>query len=96
MVRPAEEDIAAVARAIRNTRGYSAAVAFGVPIEAIPDNSEVIARAAVTALAGCGWHPHYTSTYCQHAEHKTCRLTCKTCAAGCRCECHAEGAAPGE
>lgn len=32
--------------------------------------------------------PHYTSTYCQHGLHDRCRLTCKTCNAGCRCDCH--------
>jgi hypothetical protein len=33
--------------------------------------------------------PHYTSTYCIHELHDACRLTCKTCGAPCRCDCHA-------
>jgi hypothetical protein len=47
-----------------------------------------VARAAIAALAQCGWHPHYTSTYCIHGEHAACRMTCKTCDAACRCDCH--------
>lgn len=31
---------------------------------------------------------HYVSTYCIHNDHKSCRHTCKTCDAPCRCECH--------
>lgn len=34
-------------------------------------------------------HP-YTSTYCLHELHDRCRLTCKMCAAPCRCVCHLE------
>lgn len=30
----------------------------------------------------------YTSTYCQHAQHSDCRLTCKVCSAPCLCPCH--------
>lgn len=30
----------------------------------------------------------YVSTYCQHAQHERCRLTCKVCEARCRCPCH--------
>lgn len=30
----------------------------------------------------------YVSTACQHELHATCRLTCKFCAAPCRCDCH--------
>jgi hypothetical protein len=33
---------------------------------------------------------HYFSTYCLHADHLNCRLTCKICDAPCRCPCHAE------
>lgn len=34
------------------------------------------------------YHPHYTSTYCIHADHAHCPLTCKTCKAFCLCHCH--------
>jgi hypothetical protein len=30
----------------------------------------------------------YLSTYCLHGLHAACRLTCKTCGAPCRCDCH--------
>lgn len=33
-------------------------------------------------------YPHYTSTYCIHELHESCRLTCKTCNAPCLCPCH--------
>lgn len=32
---------------------------------------------------------HYTSTYCLHGNHPSCRLTCKLCQAPCQCRCHA-------
>jgi hypothetical protein len=35
-------------------------------------------------------HP-YLSTYCYHENHGDCRLTCKTCAAPCICDCHKKG-----
>lgn len=31
---------------------------------------------------------HYFSTYCIHGDCGSCRLTCKTCNAPCRCSCH--------
>lgn len=36
-----------------------------------------------------GWIAHpYISTYCQHDQHKGCRLYCKLCTAPCLCPCH--------
>jgi hypothetical protein len=33
--------------------------------------------------------PHdYLSTACHHRRHSECRLVCKFCPAGCRCDCH--------
>jgi len=39
----------------------------------------------VKEASGGRWHPHYTSTYCIHGDHESCRKTCKTCQAPCRC-----------
>lgn len=47
-------------------------------------------RALVVALADAGPSDHeYTSTACVHDLHAACRVTCKFCAALCRCGCHA-------
>lgn len=36
-----------------------------------------------------GTFEHYTSTYCIHELHDSCRLTCKHCQSPCLCACHA-------
>lgn len=50
-----------------------------------------IANQRVASVAG-DLHPHYTSTYCIHGDHASCRRACKTCDAACRCACHVTAA----
>jgi len=46
-----EDDVRAVAEALRRTREYAAGAAFSVPIEARASHSEALAEAAIDALA---------------------------------------------
>jgi hypothetical protein len=79
--------VLAVSNELTQSGSHDAAGRLG---DALDRHQETAGNAPAFPLAirPDGTHA-YTSTYCAHGDHGACRLTCKTCSAGCGCSCHA-------